>query len=90
MEGIDRTLNLNDSGNIRLPFRSDDGGRRIKRGNGSGFMAIAIFFVDGSNTRTRRGRIAGGLDLLTQGGLVIFELNDQMRVRRCRRFEGFF
>ena len=85
-----RALNLNDSGNMGLPFRPDDGVRRIKHGNGSGFMAIALFLIDRSNIRKRQGRIAGGLDLLTQGGLVIFELNDQMRVSRCRSFEGFF
>ena len=90
MEGKDRALNLNDSGNIGLPFRPDDGGRRIKHGNDSGFMAITIFLIDRSNIRKRQGRIASGLDLLTQGGLVVFELNDQMRVRRCRSFEGFF
>ena len=90
MEGMDRALNRNDRGNIGLPFRPDDGGRRIKHGNVSGFMAIALFLIDRLNTRKRQGRIASGLDLLTQGGLVILELNDQMRVRRCRCFEGFF
>ena len=68
----------------------DDGGRRIQHGNVSGFMAIALFLIDRLNTRKRQGRIASGLDLMTQGGLVILELNDQMRVRRCRCFEGFF
>ena len=90
MEGLDRALNLNDSGNIGLPFRSDDGGRRIKHANGSGFMAITLFIIDCLNTRKRHGRVASGFDILTQGGLVIFELDDQMRVRRCRGFEGFF
>ena len=87
---MDRALNLNDGGDIGLPFRPDDGGRRIKHGNGSGFMAIALFLIDGPNTRKRHGRVASGLDLLTQGRLVVLELNDQMRVRRGRGFEGFF
>ena len=65
-------------------------GRRIKHGNGLGFMPITPFLIDCLNTGKRQGRDAGGLDLLTQGGLVIFELNDQMRVRRCRGFKGFF
>jgi hypothetical protein len=46
------------------------------------------FFIDRSDTAKRQDRIASGLDLLTQGGLVIFELNDQIRVRRCRSFEA--
>ena len=87
---MDCALNLNDSGNIGLPFCSDDGGRRIKHGNDSGFMAIALFLIERSNTRKRQGRIASGLDLLTQGGLVIFELNNQMRIRCRRGFERFF
>jgi hypothetical protein len=36
-------------------------------------MAIALFLIDRLNTRKRQGRIASGLDLLTQGGLVILE-----------------
>src|ERR1039458_2579080 len=87
---MDRALNLNDGRNIRLPFRSDDGGRCVKHGNGSGFVAIALFPVDGLNSGTRHGRVAGSLDFLTQGKLIVFELNDQMRVRGGRDFEGFF
>ena len=90
MECMDRALNLNDGRNIRLPFRSDDGGRCVKHGNGSGFVAIALFPVDGLNSGTRHGRVAGSLDFLTQGKLIVFELNDQMRVRGGRDFEGFF
>jgi hypothetical protein len=59
-----RTLyNLYDSDNRGLPFRPDDGGCRIKHGNGSGFMPIALFLIDRLNTRKRYGRIASGLDL---------------------------
>ena len=52
---MDRALNRNDRGNIGLPFRPDDGGRRIKHGNVSGFMAIALFLIDRLNTRKRQG-----------------------------------
>ena len=65
LEGVDQALHLNDSGNIGLPFRPDDGGRRIKHGNGSGFMAIALLLIDRLNTRMKHGRAASGLDLLT-------------------------
>ncbi|HZM02866.1 MAG TPA: hypothetical protein VFC44_07565, partial [Candidatus Saccharimonadales bacterium] len=59
---MDRALNLNDGRNIRLPFRSDDGGRCVKHGNGSGFVAIALFPVDGLNLdhRRRSGRWLAG------------------------------
>ena len=64
MEGMDRALNRNDSGNIGFPLRPDDGGRRIEHGNGSGFMAIALFLIDRLNARKRHGGIASGLDIL--------------------------
>ncbi len=53
---MDRALNLNDGGNIGLPFRPDDGGRRIKHGNDSGFMAIALFLIERSPRRSVSGR----------------------------------
>ena len=48
------------------------------------------FFIDGPNTRKWSGRVANGLHLLTQGQLIVFELNDQMCVRGGGGFEGFF
>jgi hypothetical protein len=53
-------------------------------------VAITLFPVDGLNSGTRHGRVAGSLDFLTQGKLIVFELNDQMRVRGGRDCEGFF
>ena len=87
---MDRALDLNDGRNVRLPFRPDDGGRCVKHGNSSGFVAIAPIPVDGLNPRKRHGRVASGLDFLTQGKLIVLELNDQMRVCGDRGFEGFF
>jgi hypothetical protein len=87
---VDRALDLNDGRNIRLPFRFHDRKPCVKHGNGSGFMAIALFLVDGLNTRKRHGRVANGLDLLAQSKLIVFELNDQMRACGGRGFEGFF
>ena len=46
--------------------------------------------VDGLNSGNRHGRVASGLDFPTQGKLIVFELNYQMRVRGGRGFEGFF
>jgi hypothetical protein len=87
---MDRALDLNDGRDIRRPFRSDDGGPCVKHCNGSSFVAIALFLIDRLNTRKRHDRVASGLDFLTQGKLIVFELNDQMRVRGGRGFEGFF
>jgi hypothetical protein len=53
-------------------------------------MAIVAFFIDGPNTRKWHACVASDLDLLTQGQLIVFELNDQMRVRGGGGFEGFF
>jgi hypothetical protein len=87
---MDGALNLNDSGDIGLPFRADERGWRIKHGNGSGFVAIASFLIDCLNATQRYGGGASGLDRLAQARLVVLELNDQMGVRCGRDFEGFF
>ena len=65
-------------------------GRCVEHGDGSRFVAIAAFFINGPNTRKWSGRVANGLHLLTQGQLIVFELNDQMCVRGGGGFEGFF
>ena len=90
MECVDNALNLNDGGDIRLPLRPNDGGRCVEHGDGSRFVAIAAFFINGPNTRKWSGCVANGLHLLTQGQLIVFELNDQMCVRSGGSFEGFF
>lgn len=87
---MDGALNLNDSGDMGLPFCADDRGWRIKDGNDSGFVAIALFLINGLNATERYGGGAGGFDRLTQARLVVLELNDQMGVRCGRDFEGFF
>jgi hypothetical protein len=87
---LDHALNQNDRGDIRLPFRANDRWRRVKHGNGSGFMAIAPFLIDGLNAGKRHGDCASGLDHLMQRWLVALELNDQMRVCGGGGFEGFF
>ena len=87
---LDYALHLYDGGDIWLPFRAGDHGLCIKHGDGSCFVAIALFRVDGPNAGKRRGRGANGLGRLTQGRLVVLELNDQMRVGSGGGFEGFF
>ena len=87
---MDQALYLNGGGNVRLPFRPDHRWRRIEHGNGSGFVAIALFPINGPNAAKRHGCGASGLDRLTQGPLVVLELDDQMRVRGGGGFEGFF
>ena len=90
MECVDRALDLNDRGDVGLSFRPRDGGRGVEHGNGSGFMAIALFRIDGPDARQRHGDCASGLDHLMQRRLVALELNDQMRVCGGGGFEGFF
>ena len=90
MERVDHALDLHDGRNISLPFRPDDDRRCVKHGNGSDFVAIAPLLVDGLNTGTRQGCIASGLDYLTQSRLIVFELNDQMRVREGGGLKSFF
>ena len=74
----------------KAPIASQRRRRCVEHGDGSRFMAIAAFFIDGPNTRKWHGCVANGLHLLTQGQLIVFELNDQMRVRGGGGFEGFF
>lgn len=90
LEYMDQALYLNGGGDVRLPLRAGDRWRRIEHGNGSSFVAIAFFPINGPNAGERLGRGASGLDRLTQGLLVVLELDDQMRVRGGGGFEGFF
>lgn len=87
---MNRTLNLNDSGDKGLPFRSSNRERGVEHGNGPGFVTIAPFPVDGLDAGKRFGRVASGFDLLMQSRLIVLELNDQMGVRGGGGFEGFF
>ncbi len=90
MECMDGTLNLNGGDDIRLPFRPRDGGRCVKRSHGSSFVTIAAFLIDGPKTREWLCFGANDLNLFSQARLIVFELNDQMRVRGSRGFECFF
>lgn len=87
---MDRALNPNDGGDIRLPLRSDDRRRGIEHGNAPGFVAIAPFRIDGFDLGKRLCPGASDHDRLMQARLVVLELNDQMRVRCRRGVEGFF
>ena len=87
---MDQALYLNGGGDVRLPFRTGYRWRGIEHGNGPGFVAIALFPVNGPSAGKRLGRGANGLDRLTQGRLVVLELNDQMGVRGGGGFKGFF
>jgi hypothetical protein len=87
---MDGALNLNDCGDIGLPFRANDRVWRNKHDNGSGFVAIASFPIHDLNGTERYGGGASGVDRLAQARLVVLELNDQMGVRCSRTFEGCF
>jgi hypothetical protein len=90
LEDMDQTLYLNDGGDIRRPLRAGDRRGGIEHGNGSGFVAVAIFSINGPNAGERLGGGASGLYRLTQGQLVVLELYDQMGVRGGGGLEGFF
>src|SRR5271168_39184 len=87
---IDRALDLDDGGDEGLPFRFRDGGRGVEHRDGSGFVAVAPFLVHCPHARLGLGRGADGLDFLTEDRLVLFELDDQMRVGDGGGFESFF
>ena len=87
---MDQALYSDGGGDVGLPFCTGDSGRRIEYGNGSGFMTITFFAIDGPDAGKRHDRGASGLDRLTQGRLIVLELDDQMRIRGGGGFEGFF
>ena len=64
--------------------------RRAEHGDGAGFVTIALFAVGRLNAGKGRGAVANRFDFSMQRWLVVFQLNDQMRPRRRRGFEGFF
>ena len=87
---MNRALDLNDGGDMRLPFAAGHGPVRCEHGNGSGFVTITYFGVDRSNAGQWAGVAAQGLDRAAQGRLVVFQLNDQVDVGGGGGFEGFF
>jgi len=46
---VDHTLNADDGGNMRLPFRFGDRQRGFERGDGSAFVMVAPLPVDFSS-----------------------------------------
>lgn len=90
LEVVDRALDLDDGGDMRLPFRPRDGGLCIEHRNGAGFVAVASFLVHALDARQGFGGGADGLDLLAKARLVVLELDDQMRVGGGGGFESFF
>jgi len=60
-----RALDLDDGGDVRLPFGLRDGERGVEYRDGSSFMAVAPFLVHCPGARLGVGCGAGGLDLLT-------------------------
>jgi hypothetical protein len=75
---------------MRLPLGPGDRRQGIEHRNGAGFVTVALFAVDRLNAGKRLGVVANRLDLAAQGRLVVFQLNDQMRLRIGGGFECFF
>ena len=88
--GADRALDPNDGGDMGRPFRVFDGRLGVEHGNRARFVAVALFRVDGLDARQRLAGGAGGFGFLTQGRLIVFELNDQVGLGGVGGLESFF
>ena len=87
---MDRALDPDDGGHMRLPFRFSDGRLGFEHGDGSGFVAVAPVLVEACLARHRLGGGADGLDFAVEGRLIVLDLDNQMRVGGCGGLEGFF
>ena len=90
MESQHASFDRNDGRNVRLPFGSGDCRQGIEHRDGPGFVAVAFVAIDRLSAGKRLGVVANGLGLAAQGQLVVFQLNDQMRLRVGGSFESFF
>ena len=90
LEVLDGSLDPDDGGDIRLPFRFSDDGLGFEHGDGSGFVAVTPILVDAPFARQRLGRRADGFDLAVEGRLIVLELNNQMGASGGGGLEGFF
>ncbi len=90
LEVLDRTLDPDDGGDMRRPFRFSDGGLGFEYGDGSGFVAVTPVLVDAPFARQGLGCRADGLDLAVEGWLIILDLDNQMGVGGCGGLESFF
>ena len=72
-----------------LPLGSGNGGCRAEQVGGPGFMP-AVPGGDGGVAAGGPVGSAGGLDILQQSWLIVFQLNDQASLCVCGSLEGFF
>ena len=86
----DRALAPDDGDDMRFPFGPGDRGLRVEHRNGAGFVTVAPFPVHALCARQGLGGGADGFGLLTEDGLVVLELDDQMGVGDGGGFESFF
>ena len=63
LKGVDRALDPDDGGDMRLPFRFRDGGLGFEHGDGAGFVAVTPVLVDAPFARQGLGIGADGFDL---------------------------
>ena len=87
--GADGALDPDDGGDMGRPFGVFDGGFGVEHGNRARFVAIASFRVDGPHARQRLAG-AGGFGFVTEGRLIVLELNDQMGSGGVGGLESFF
>lgn len=90
LEVVDRALDPDDGGHMRLPFRFNHGRLGLEHGHGSGFVAVAPVLVDAPFARQRLGSGADDFNLAEEGRLIVLDLNNQMGVGGSGGLESFF
>ena len=75
---------------MRLPFRPGDGGGGVENRERRGFRGGCAFSIHGLNAGRGSAASQTDFDLLTEGRLIVLELNDQMCVRGAAASKVFF
>lgn len=87
--GVDISLHADDSRDVGMPVGIGQFILRIEDRDGAGFVAVARL-VAASGRSEWGGGDGDFLDFLTQGRLVVFDLNDQGDLDLRSDFEMFF
>ena len=85
----DTSGDTNDGLDQGLPLGSGNGARGAEYVGGPGFVP-AVPGGDGGVAAGGSAGSAGGLNILQQSWLIVFELNDQASLSLCGSLEGFF
>ena len=75
---LNRPFDLDDGGDMGLPFCSPDGRLGVEHRDSAGIVAVALLGVHALRGRQRLGGGAGGLDFVAECRLIVLDLDDQM------------